>query len=122
MLRGSVLAYLVVASAFGPRHCPCPTPPGLSTPGRVTRMGGERRDEQPAEPARCKCEKPEAALAPRGAARSSLNADESVTGGVPAVSTRSPGFAGRAVTVRSIADLRVRTKDELLHVFHRLRC
>lgn len=146
MLRALLVAHLIVGTLTAPRPCPCSLPPvgatttsapvrddtgrrscgccaGNTRPvGSAPRVAGEPRPEQPSDPCQCRC-----GVAVAAVARSALRSES--PGGLS--DHGFFGFAGPLIgflPVPAEGAFRVPlgplfvTADDLLHVFHNLRC
>lgn len=148
MLRALLVAHLIAGTLTGPRPCPCSLPPvGAATTsapvrdaagrrscgccagnvrpvGSAPRAAGEPRPEQPSDPCQCRCGV--AVVAARPALRSESPGWASDPGFVgfvgPLIGFLPVPAAPAEGACRVAPGPLFATADELLHVFHNLRC
>lgn len=149
MIRSAAVLYLILATLAGPRLCPCsvawvgqpPSSPSMPlngvppvcgccaplsglTPGVTSQPPGEQRPDQPSAPCPCQCGKQDTAATvrvPGRAVKSSVD-----YGGfpeaVPGWDAHHLALVPQLFGIDHVRDLPFWTTDDLLRVFHRLRC
>lgn len=146
MFRGLVVLYLIAATLVGPRPCLCPasvtaaTPnaPSIpengvprpcgccktSTPSTASQSRGQQCPDQPSAPCPCQCGKQDTAATVRAVGRAAKSSPDhdGFPGPVPGCGVRYPAPIQHVFGVDHVRDLPSCTTDDILYVFHRLRC
>lgn len=151
MVRRVAVIYLILATLAGPRLCPCsvslpePAPPAPSTPLKaaprgggccalpglttwavttVSQAAGDQCPDQPSAPCHCQCGKQDTTATVRTVGRVAKSGVDHAGLDATLAGWNSPHLlpVPQVFGLGQLRDFPLCSTDDLLYVFHRLRC